>query len=121
MIFVRNVENLIRILAYLWVATEALFLAQLYWYGYIRYKKTKVIMALHRVFLFIGLFFLFLSFLPALELIDDTLYHRISDFLLIVILPLGLALQTFRKESITDQEQVPPIHKIIKKGGDKTL
>lgn len=97
------ISLILRTVAYLWVGTEAFFLAHLYSYGYVKYKNTPIICALQRLFMFIGLMFIVLAFLPIIHNLNDSLYNLVvkGGLLAIFVIPVGFYLTKFRSESLS--------------------
>ena len=93
---------LIRSVLYLWIASEFLFLAHLYMYGYTKYRKTNVIISLQRLFLILGVLFSFMAFLPILLVFSDDGFVTFTLFLPIFLIPVGIFVRKFRSESIKE-------------------
>lgn len=103
--------TILRSVLYLWIAIEFLLLANLYIYGYKKYKPTKIILALQRIFFFGGLLFLFLTFIPIL-LISNTDAFDVTILLVpIVLIPLIYFLRMFREKSLDEKEVKLPENK----------
>lgn len=98
---------------YLWVGVESLFLHYLYNYGYQKFKPTPIIKMLHRFFLFLGVFFVTIAFIPLLNLNSQIIRE---DFLVrniaaIVATGVGIYLTGFRNESL---KEIPKNNPLLK-------
>jgi hypothetical protein len=96
--------DLLRIATYLWVASECLFLAHLYWFGYIRYRRSPIILSMFRLFIALGIMFLYTSFLPVVKFFDVQIYLSLTNGSTIFLLLVGWALTDFRHQSLTEQK-----------------
>lgn len=98
------IGSLIRAVVYLWVGVTALSIADLYSDGYnFAGKDSDIIKALINILKQTFLVFLALSFV-AIERAFSTESESILTLLIpIVVLPLGMFLTKFRKESVKKQ------------------
>jgi hypothetical protein len=102
-----DLSTILRVVVYLWVGIEGLFLAYVYLYGYLKYRNSPVIRSLQRMFLSIGLSFMAFSFLPLLRYTNVVLYDMAINYgiVLIPVAALGYHLQKFRFYSLANQSK----------------
>lgn len=110
-----DISSYIRTIFYLLLGVESVFLSHLYWYGYRKVKKSKIIFVLQRLLLSLGVFFLYTSLLPIVRIIDPDLHLDFVFIIPILLLPLYYYLYRFRKETVSDQEIILPEDKKIER------
>jgi hypothetical protein len=97
-----NITDLIRGAVYLWVTLEALSNLQIYFYGYINKKKSPIIGALMLIFISIAIISTYLFACAIIRIFRPEKFAEITFWGPAFLLPIGYALDLFRRESLTD-------------------
>jgi hypothetical protein len=98
------IGSLIRAVVYLWVGVTALSIADLYKDGYnFAGKDSDIIKALISILKQLFFVFTMLAFVAIERAFESSSESILTLFLPIVVLPLGLFLTKFRKESVKKQ------------------
>jgi heme O synthase-like polyprenyltransferase len=100
--------TILRTVIYLWISIELWNLAYLYWYGYNNVKTTPIIKSLQAVLTLFAVVFMSMAFVPIFYQLNKDVHAVFVSYLPLVLVPLGLALRKFRKESLTKQTMKLP-------------
>lgn len=99
---------------YLWMAVEFFDIANLYFFGYYRLKKTPIIGALVGIFFSIGVFFSSLIVIAITGAIDIKRYQDIVNWLFLLFIPILFFVRKFHNESLRVEDK-KEIEKTVKK------
>lgn len=108
MLNLESIIDLIRSLIYIWVALEAIFLFRLYQFAHENHKRSPIISTLQKLFLALGIMFLYYTFLPIIRMYDQSLHKLAVSGGAFFVVIVGFCLTRFRIESLSKQ---PKIHK----------
>lgn len=96
--------NLFRSLTYICIALESFFLS----YSYYTAGKTPIIKALSKLFLAIGVLFMYMAFLPIVQSLSVPAYLIATQFLIVFALYILIYINDFRKESFNTEQMTTP-------------
>lgn len=105
---------LLRAFFYFWLAVEFIGVASLYYWGYYKVKKSRIIGTMALLFFMIGILFAFLIIVSITGAIDMERYRTIVNLLFIPFLPLLYLIRRFRDDSLRTEDG-QEIEKHIKK------
>lgn len=105
--------DIFRTLVYLWIVFEGIFLTLLYKMAWGNMKRSGIILSLHFIFLSITIFFVGLTILPVVRILDGNVYQSITPYLVIPAIPIALTLRSFRIKSLEEDMPKKPV-KVIK-------
>ena len=105
---------ILRAFFYFWLAVEFIGIAMLYYWGYYRIKRTRIIGTMSVLFFMIGVFFSFLIVVSITGAIDVERYKNIVNSLYIIFIPLLFIVRRFREDSLRTEDG-QNIEKVAKK------
>lgn len=106
-----KIEDLLRVirsLFYIWVAIESFLLWYIYSQGYQKIKKSSIIHTLQNIFLFIALYFIFLSFIPIIQIFNMDASLFILNFNMVFLILISYSMYKFRNKSLKEDKMELP-------------
>lgn len=91
---------ILRAFFYFWLAVEFIGISSLYYFGYYRIKKTRIIGTMSLLFLVIGIFFCFLIIVSITGVTDTGRYQYLVNYGCIIYLPLLYFIRRFKDDSL---------------------